>query len=277
MSSPISQNWSYVMIKHAGTAFALIAATLLAAQSPAIAQCDDSQALGTSRVLTANPRRFPQVGRAQYRESLPLRRGEVVLTFDNGPSYPYTEAILKTLAAECVKATFFALGSNVVEDPEQIRRIAQEGHSIGAQTFNHVALTSLALEEANKEIDDGINALNSALRNSVRISFFRAPMLELSPQLARNIISRGMMVWSIDVDSQDWNDISEEQIVEAIMKGLDRFGGGIVAMQDIQPATARALPLLLARLKERKYRIVHVAPPQPQTNAGAKNARASRK
>jgi hypothetical protein len=86
-----------------------------------------------------------------------------------------------------------------------------------------------------------------------------------------------MMVWSIDVDSQDWNDISEEQIVEAIMKGLDRFGGGIVAMQDIQPATARALPLLLARLKERKYRIVHVVPPQPQTNAGAKNARASRK
>lgn len=266
------------MMKHAGAAFALIAATLLAVQSPAIAQCADSQALGTSRVLTANPRRFPQVGRAQFLESLPLKRGEVVLTFDNGPSYPYTETILRVLAAECVKATFFALGSNVVEDPQQVRRIVQEGHSVGAQTFNHVALTSLSPEAAKKEIDDSINALNEALQGSAPVTFFRAPMLELSPQLARDIISRGMMVWSIDVDSRDWDDISEEQIVEQVMKGLDQYGGGIVALQDIQPTTARALPLLLARLKERKYKIVHVVAPPPQTNsAGAKNARAGRK
>lgn len=266
------------MMKRTGAAFALIAVALLAAQSSAIAQCADNQeALGTSRVLTINPRRFPMVGRAQYRESLPLRRGEVVLTFDNGPSYPYTETILKILAAECIKATFFALGINVAEDPQQIRRVVQEGHSVGVQTFNHVALTSLSLDKAKKEIDDSTDALNAALRGAATISFFRAPMLELSPQLARDIISRGMMIWSIDVDSRDWNNTSEEQIVEEIMKGLDQYGGGIVAMQDIQPATARALPLLLARLKERKYRIVHVVSQQPQANMGSKNARAGRK
>jgi peptidoglycan/xylan/chitin deacetylase (PgdA/CDA1 family) len=267
-----------VMMKRTGAAFALIAVALLAGQSSASAQCaDNREALGTSRVLTVNPRRFPMVGRAQFRESLPLRRGEVVLTFDSGPSYPYTETILKALAAECVKATFFALGSNVVEDPEQIRRIAQEGHNVGAQTFNHVALTSLSPEDAKKEVDDSVNALQSALQGSGTISFFRAPMLELSPQLARGIISRGMMIWSIDVDSRDWADTSEEQIVDEIMKGLDKLGGGIVAMQDIQPATARALPMLLARLKERKYRIVHVVPQQPQINVGSKNVRAGRK
>jgi peptidoglycan/xylan/chitin deacetylase (PgdA/CDA1 family) len=261
-----------IMMKRAGATFALIATTLLAPLSPAAAQCADN-ALGTSRVLTVNPRTFPMVGRAQYRESLRLNRREVVLTFDNGPSYPYTETVLKVLAADCVKATFFAMGSSVAEDPEQARRIVQDGHAIGVQAFNPVSLTSLPQAEATKEIDDGINALNKALQVNRATSFFRAPMLQLSPQLARYVISRGMMVWSIDVDSRDWNDASEDQIVDQVMKGLERFGGGIVAMQDIQPATARALPLLLQKLKEQKYRIVHVVPHQPQANAGAKNVR----
>ena len=245
---------------------AAIAAALIAPMTSAAAQCPDNpQALGTSRVLTINPRSFPMVGRAQYPESLRLNRREVVLTFDNGPSYPYTETVLKALAAECVKATFFTLGSNAAEDPEQVRRIVAEGHGIGAQTFNHVSLTSLPAGEARKEIDEGIKALASALdTNQKAFPYFRAPMLQLSVPLSRYIVSRGMMVWSIDVDSKDWSDdVTEEQIVQETMKGLQRTGGGIVALQDIQPATARALPLLLDELKRQKYRIVHVVPSQP--------------
>ncbi len=257
------------MRKYTGARLALISTALLLAISPVSAQSsacpDNPEALGTSRVLTADPRTFPMVGRAQYRESLRLNKREVVLTFDSGPSYPYTESILKALAAECIKATFFVLGSNVVEDPEQVRRIAQDGHTIGAQTYNHVALNSLPIAEARKEIDEGFGALSAALKLDPRATrFFRAPMLELSPQIARYVVSKGMMVWGIDVDSQDWNEASEEQIVAQTMKGLEQYGGGIVALQDIQPATARALPLLLAELKRQKYKIVHVVPNQPQ-------------
>jgi peptidoglycan/xylan/chitin deacetylase (PgdA/CDA1 family) len=249
---------------------AVISAALLAPMTGAAAQCaDDPQALGTSRVLTVNPRTFPMVGRAQYRESLRLNKREVVLTFDNGPMYPYTETILKALAAECVKATFFMLGSNVQEDPEQVRRVLAEGHSVGAQPLNHVSLTRLPIADARKEIDDGVKALNGALEVGQKAApFFRAPMLELSVPLARYIVSRGMMVWSIDVDSQDWDDdASEEQIVKQTITGLERNGGGIVALQDIQPTTARALPLLLQELKRKKFRIVHVVPSQPVASA----------
>jgi len=261
------------MKKHTGATLALITTALLLATSPVSAQCsDNADALGTSRVLTVDPRTFPMVGRAQYRESLRLNKRDVVLTFDNGPSYPYTESILKTLAAECIKATFFVLGSNAIEDPEQVRRIAQDGHTLGAQAYNHVSLTSLPIADARKEIDEGFAALSSALQIDPRATrFFRAPMLQLSPQIARYVVSRGMMVWGIDVDSRDWNDASEEQIVAQTMKGLERFGGGIIAMQDIQPATARALPLLIAELKRQKYRIVHVVPTQSQARANAKS------
>jgi peptidoglycan/xylan/chitin deacetylase (PgdA/CDA1 family) len=249
---------------------AVISAALLAPMAGAAAQCaDNPQALGTSRVLSVNPRTFPMVGKAQYRESLRLNKREVVLTFDNGPMYPYTETILKALAAECVKATFFALGSSVQEDPEQARRVLADGHSVGVQTFNPVSLTSLSIADAKKEIDEGIKALNGALDVGQKAApFFRAPMLELSVPLARYVVSRGMMVWSIDVDSHDWDDdASEEQIVQRTITGLESNGGGIVSLQDIQPATARALPLLLQELKRKNFRIVHVVPNQPVARA----------
>jgi peptidoglycan/xylan/chitin deacetylase (PgdA/CDA1 family) len=82
-----------------------------------------------------------------------------------------------------------------------------------------------------------------------------------------------MSVWSIDVDSHDWNDAPEEEIVAATMRGLQRSGGGIIAMKDIQPNTARALPLLIEQLKRRNFRIVHVVSAQPQEKASGKPSR----
>jgi peptidoglycan-N-acetylglucosamine deacetylase len=264
------------MIKHIALLLSLNA-IVITAGSAAFAQCPENpDALGTSRVLTVNPRQFPMVGRAQYRESLQLRKREVVLTFDNGPSYPYTESILKALATECVKATFFALGSNVEEDPELLRQVAGEGHTIGVQTYNAVSLEALPFADAKKEIDSGVRAVNAALQNMHTVTpFFRAPMLNLPTPAARYIGSLGMMVWSNDVDSRDWDERSEEQIIEESIKGLEKTGGGILALQDIQPATARALPKLLFQLKQRNFKIVHVVPaqPQPQARANVKKTR----
>jgi hypothetical protein len=81
-----------------------------------------------------------------------------------------------------------------------------------------------------------------------------------------------MMVWSNDVDSRDWDELSEDQIVEEAIKGLEKAGGGILALQDIQPATARALPKLLSELKQRNFKIVHVVATQPQARANTKKS-----
>ena len=67
-------------------------------------------ALGVSRTIVLNPTEHPRLGTLQYDESLPLNDHEVVLTFDDGPLPPYTSRVLDTLAAECVKATFFLVG-----------------------------------------------------------------------------------------------------------------------------------------------------------------------
>ena len=58
-------------------------------------------ALGTSRVLTLDPREYPRVGAMDHAVALPLSDKEVVLTFDDGPVPRYSDQILDILAAQC--------------------------------------------------------------------------------------------------------------------------------------------------------------------------------
>src|SRR5256885_6771342 len=71
------------------------------ASKPAIAaDCPGHpDALGTSRTLVVDPTAHPLIGTMQYRETLPLDDGEVVLTFDDGPLPKYSNQILDILAA----------------------------------------------------------------------------------------------------------------------------------------------------------------------------------
>src|SRR5262249_22502572 len=87
-------------------------ASLIGAGTAAAAECPEG-ALGVSRTIAVDPSERARLGSFQYGESLPLNDREVVLTFDDGPLPPYTSRILDTLAAECVKATFFMVGRMV--------------------------------------------------------------------------------------------------------------------------------------------------------------------
>lgn len=63
---------------------------------------------------------------------------KVYLTFDDGPSTKVTGRILDTLKEEKVKATFFIVSDRVSGRKEVLRRIAQEGHTLGVHSKSHV-------------------------------------------------------------------------------------------------------------------------------------------
>jgi len=239
-------------------------------QAASAADCPRQGALGTSRVLQVKPSEFPLIGKLQYSESLKLGDREVVLTFDDGPSAPYTDNILNTLAAECVKANFFMVGNAVVDAPDIARRAHAEGHVIGTHTFENKQLDEVPAEVAIADIDKGITAVADAIGGRSNVApFFRAPDFELSKQAERYVLSQGHMVWSADVDGEDWNDISEEDLVARVIAGLEAQGKGIVILRDSQPVVARALPHLIAELKTRKFKIVQVVAVKPPTTTGS--------
>jgi peptidoglycan/xylan/chitin deacetylase (PgdA/CDA1 family) len=215
--------------------------------------------LGTARVMALDPAVFPQVGTVQYPETVPLRDHEVVLTFDDGPWPSSTPEVLDALAAQCVKANFFLVGEHAQASPELVRREYAEGHTVGTHSETHADLAKLPLADAEKEIQGGIAAANAALGAPiVAAPFFRAPYLSTTPSLLQYLANSGLMLWSIDVDPEDWRPSTPEEVVERTMTELDKKHSGIVLMHDVQSHTAAALPTFLEALKSGGYSVVHV-------------------
>jgi peptidoglycan-N-acetylglucosamine deacetylase len=162
------------------------------------------------------------------------------------------------------------VGNAVVDAPDIARRAYNEGHTIGSHTFENGKLDEIPVEKATADIEKGIATVGEAIgsRNDVA-PFFRAPDFELSKQAERYLLSKGIMVWSADVDGEDWNDVSEEELVSRVIAGLEKEGKGILLMRDAQPVVARALPQLIAELKARKFKIVHVIPAKTPVTTGA--------
>src|SRR6476646_12007742 len=155
-------------------------------------------ALGTSRTLVVDPKEHRLIGTMQYRETLPLEDGEVVLTFDDGPLPKYSNQILEILAAQCVKATFFLVGRQAQANPEGVRKVRDAGHTIATHTQNHPSnMNRLPIARAQKEIDDGIASVTAALADGTAPApFFRIPGLGRSDVIEEYAEAKGIQVWS---------------------------------------------------------------------------------
>jgi peptidoglycan/xylan/chitin deacetylase (PgdA/CDA1 family) len=225
------------------------------------ASCGHRHALGTSRTLVIEPTEHVRLGAMQYRETLPLARREVVLTFDDGPLPPYTTRVLDVLAAECVKATFFLVGRMARNFPRVVSRIAAEGHTIGTHSQTHpFTFNRISYAQAGREVEGGIASVSAALGGRKPAPFFRIPGLLRASPVETYLANRKLMTWSADIPSDDWRRISDKEIVRRTMARLDAQGRGMILLHDIRPATALALPVLLRELKRRGYRVVHVVP-----------------
>lgn len=74
----------------------------------------------------------------QLRRNGRLKSKGVYLTFDDGPEPDITEFVLEELARHKAKATFFCAGKNIEKYPALLKRILDEGHSVGSHTYSHI-------------------------------------------------------------------------------------------------------------------------------------------
>lgn len=255
-----------------------LAATLLislAGLSPApAAECPRQDALGTSRILSVDPATWPRVGLMSFPQTLPLNDHEVVLSFDDGPSPATDPQVLAALADECVRATFFLVGREAAENPDLVKRIAGEGHTVGHHSWSHNHMQEMSGEEAEGEIDKGIAAVEQALHGvSTTVPstpFFRYPYFEMTQATLDSLQKRGIAVLSADFAADDWVPREPDQQLKLLIERLDAARKGIILLHDTAPHTAAMLPAFLRYLRDNGYRVVHLVP------AGAKTANKAR-
>lgn len=221
-------------------------------------------AIGTSRTITVDPAVSPRVGSMHYRGSLPLNDHEVVITLDDGPIPPYTTRILDILKENCVRATYFLVGQMASAYPSLVRRIYNDGHTVGTHSHSHpLAFQRIGNDRIKREVDKGIESVKTAIGDPRAVApYFRIPGLAQSKRVEAFLDTQPLTVWSADEVADDWLGISAQSIVRRAIRRIEaKDHRGVLLLHDIHPATARALPSLLKELKNRGYRIVHAVPP----------------
>jgi peptidoglycan/xylan/chitin deacetylase (PgdA/CDA1 family) len=235
-------------------------------QASNILACDKPDGIGLSRIVEIDTTGGPGFGFEHFKQYDFLRDKEIVLTFDDGPWPQNTPAVLKALADECLKATFFEIGQHAMWHPEITKQVIEAGMTVGTHTWSHKDLArnpyAKDLEQAEQEIEMGNSAVHMAAAGAPVAPFFRFPDLQHAPQLLTYLGERNIAIFSTDIDSRDFKMHKPEQVIKSVISQLEKRGKGILLMHDFHKNTAEALPELLHQLKGSGYKVVHMVPRQ---------------
>lgn len=184
--------------------------------------------------------------------------GVAYLTFDDGPG-KYTGQLLDILAENDIPATFFVLGQQVERYPELVQRIADEGHSIGNHSYNHVY---------DELYSDFTNFSDQVLKTSQAIYdvtgqqtlLLRAPggtyhNVDTSYYDAMSEAGYMMFDWNVDSGDSAGRNIKTETIINNV-KQANLTKRVIVLMHDSNSheATIAAVPEIINYYREQNYR-----------------------
>jgi peptidoglycan/xylan/chitin deacetylase (PgdA/CDA1 family) len=225
--------------------------------------CNNPNALGVARVVQIDTTGGPGFGMEHFKTHDFLNDHEVVLTFDDGPWLNHTPAVLKALADQCVRATFFPIGLHATYYPEILKQVAAAGHTVGSHTWSHkdlqTVVTKKGVEDAKTEIEMGLSAVHMAVGGPTA-PFFRFPALRHPPEMVSYLGDRNIAIFSTDFDSFDFKLHKPEQVVKSIFDKLAKTGKGMILMHDFQKGTSIAIPEILAKLKAGGFKVVHMVP-----------------
>ncbi|MDR1835700.1 MAG: polysaccharide deacetylase family protein [Fusobacteriaceae bacterium] len=169
----------------------------------------------------------------------------VLLTFDDGPG-PYTETLLDELKKMDVHATFFVLGALAKKNPDVVRRMAEEGHTVGNHTWSHPDLFTLNLPKQLSQVARTNEVLEKLTDRKVK--YFRPPYGNASKELEKSI-NLVTVRWG-PYDTKDWaaKNRSAAIVANKIMQGL--LDGSIILLHDPHKTTVEGVALALERIRE---------------------------
>jgi len=173
----------------------------------------------------------------------------VYLTFDDGPTPPYTWDVLEVLERYGARVTFFVLGQNATRYRALLEAADAAGHALGNHTYDHRSLVGMSAEDFAAELKDTAEVLGELAAPCLRPPFgatdarTRARAAELGYSL---------VMWN--VDTLDWRQPGENEIVQTVLG--QAYSGAIVLMHDgggDRDQTVAALERVLEALSAEGY------------------------
>jgi peptidoglycan/xylan/chitin deacetylase (PgdA/CDA1 family) len=202
--------------------------------------------------LGPNFTRLPQAAAA---------RGEIALTFDDGPDPEVTPRVLDLLEAHGARATFFCIAERAVAAPELAREIVRRGHLVENHSRAHRAtFPMLGLGGIRREIAAAQASLGDITGHAPR--FFRPPAGLRNPLLDPVLHELGLRLVSWTRRGYDTNRPDAAGVADRLLRGL--AAGDILLLHDGhaartpagRPGVLEVLPALLQRLEAAALRPV---------------------
>ncbi|MCH5352570.1 MAG: polysaccharide deacetylase family protein [Acutalibacter sp.] len=155
---------------------------------------------------------------------------KLYLTFDAGFENGNTEPILDALQKHHVKAVFFLVGNYLETQPELVKRMAAEGHTVGNHTYSHPDMSAI-LDEASFQNELLKNAdLYREITGREMPKLYRPPQgkyCESNLKMAQKL-GYHTVFWSLAY--VDWYENDQPTKAEAFEKLLPRVHPGAVVL-----------------------------------------------
>lgn len=179
---------------------------------------------------------------------------EIYITFDAGFENGNMERILDALKKHGVKATFFLVGNYFETQPELVKRMAEEGHTIGNHTYSHPDMSKIGdIQSFQTELQKN-EALYRDILGSEMPKLYRPPQgkfceenLKMAQQLGYSTV-----FWSLAY--VDWYVDDQPTPEQAFSKLLPRIHpGAVVLLHSTSSTNAEILDELLTKWEETGY------------------------
>ncbi len=178
----------------------------------------------------------------------------IYLTFDCGYENGNTGKILDALKKHNISVTFFVVGHFLETSPELVKRMVEEGHTVGNHTYHHYDMSKISsLDSFQKEVDDVAN-LFEQITGQKMTKYYRPPQGKYSTENLKMAKELGYKTFFWSLAYVDWNQNSQPTKEQAFSKLLKRIhNGAIVLLHNTSSTNGEILDELLTKWEEMGY------------------------
>lgn len=176
------------------------------------------------------------------------------LTFDAGFENGNTPAILDALKKHEVPATFFVVGNFLSDNPDLIKRMVKEGHTVGNHTSTHPDMSKIStMESFQKEIQQ-VETTYEEITGEKMTKYYRPPQGKYSEENLKMAKELGYKTFFWSLAYVDWYQDKQPTKEEAFDKLLGRIHpGAIILLHNTSSTNAQILDELLTKWKAMGY------------------------
>jgi len=188
-----------------------------------------------------------------YYDSFP---GRLALTFDDGPDPYNTPVILDILKKNNIKGTFFVTGINASLYPDIIRKIAEEGHTIGNHTYSHINMRARSNCNILEELQITQELVDRALGYHYKMKLVRPPYGEYDYILYNLLSHYGHIPVLWQIDGRDWMGYGDYYVLDNLYR--QSYRGGVILLHDSYPAAGHILQEFITHMNYKGFKFITV-------------------